>query len=64
MRRINRRESFLQQHYNSYKSKGGDHAEYIVWNDLDDNPELCRELRRNYEALRITEKNIEYRGEI
>ena len=60
MNRLNYfRQNFLQQHYNRYRDAGGYHVEYIVWNDLDDNSELCRELRENYEVLkgRATEKN-------
>ncbi len=66
MRRIKTRESFLQQHYNSYRSKGGDHVEYIVWNDLDGNRKLCEELRRNYEESKrgAVEKKRNYRRKI
>jgi hypothetical protein len=39
--------NFLQQHYNRFRDAGGDHAEYIVWNDIDD--DLAKELRENYE---------------
>ena len=39
--------SFLQAHYNRYRDMGGDHASYVVWNDIDD--ELAKDLRESYE---------------
>ncbi len=58
----NRVENFLQQHYNMYRDAGGDHAEYIVWNDIDDNHKLCRELRERYEeSKRRAAEKTDYR---
>ena len=54
-------ENFLQQHYNAYRDAGGDHVMYIVYNDLDDNRELCEELRTNYDKK---EKEISAKPEI
>lgn len=40
--------NFLQDHYNQYRDKGGDHIMYSIYNDLPE--EIAQELRRNYES--------------
>jgi hypothetical protein len=42
--------SFLQNHYNKWRAMGGDHAEYVVSNEIDDDEKLCEELKKNFEA--------------
>lgn len=39
--------NFLQQHYDHYRTAGGDHASYVVVNDLSE--ELADELRATFE---------------
>lgn len=46
--------NFLQQHYNRARDAGIGHAMYVVANDIDDDRELCKDLRRNYEASKLT----------
>lgn len=55
-------ENFLQQSYNAYRDAGGDHAMYVVYNDLYDNRKLCEELRTNYEMKK--KKEISAKPEI
>jgi hypothetical protein len=40
--------NFLQEHYNRYRDHGGDHAEYVVYNDI--SREVGEKLRITYEA--------------
>lgn len=40
--------SFLQNHYNRYRDAGGNHAAYIIVNDL--SGKTAKELRKSYEA--------------
>ena len=46
--------NFLQGHYNQYRDIGGDHAMYVVTNDLSD--ETAKELRGNYESTHLEVK--------
>ena len=39
--------NFLQGHYNQYRQAGGDHASYVVVNDLSD--ETAAQLKAEYE---------------
>ena len=50
--------SFLQRHYDRYRKAGGDHAEYISDNEIE-NQVIARELRENYEALEAKLENGE-----
>ena len=45
---MSRRLSFLEGHYIRYMETGGDHGEYVVFNDIDNNGELCDQLRETY----------------
>lgn len=40
------RVNFLQGHYNRFRDAGGDHAMYIVYNDISD--KIAKELFDNY----------------
>jgi hypothetical protein len=43
-----KRHSFLYQHYCRYRDAGGDHVEYMIMNDLDEDD--ARELEALYAA--------------
>ena len=43
------KDSFLFQHYKRFRDAGGDHAMYVVYNDIDDLP-VAKELRKLYEG--------------
>ena len=47
-KRVGRRLSFLEIHYVQNMEAGGDHAEYVVVNDIDDDKRLCDNLKDIY----------------
>ena len=44
--------SFLESHYIRAGEAGEDHASYVVFNDLDDDRELCQGLDRVYQEYK------------
>ena len=40
--------SWLQQHYDQYCQAGGDHSEYVVYNDIGE--DVADKLKRSYDA--------------
>lgn len=48
--------NFLQRHYNLYRDAGGDHAYYVVGNDIED--DLAEELKVNYENVKEKERKF------
>jgi len=58
--------SFLQNHYNQWRAMGGGHAEYVVYNEIDDDKKLCEELKNNFESTHAPvseETKTEFRKE-
>jgi len=49
---MNRRISFLEEHYIGCMETGEDHHEYVVLNDIDGNVELCDQLRKTYQEYK------------
>lgn len=50
--RLDRKLNFLEAHYIKYMEVGGDHAEYVVCNDIDDLEKLCDQLKVTYQKYK------------